>query len=172
MLILPRNVAAATGLTPSGYADLMELYEANYMRLRLLVPVLPGVGSLVSRVDGCLDLYLQVHRRCKYTSMLRLTYAFGVNGDRCLEPDLHIRVYHDARVAEACSRLLHHGRGRQDQNLDSTIQTKWSLNRFLYRWLGYCLHRGHVFEDGASHKTTDSVFDSQCETLATSVLFL
>jgi uncharacterized protein YqiB (DUF1249 family) len=168
MLMLPHNAAAATGLVPSGYADLMELYEANYMRLRLLVPEPPGVGSLVSRADGCLDLHLQVYRRCKYTSMLRLTYAFGVNGDRRLEPDLHIRVYHDARVAEACSRMLHHGRGRQDQTLDSTIQTKWSLNRFLYRWLGYCLHRGHVFEQAASRSVTRSVFDSRCETLETS----
>jgi uncharacterized protein YqiB (DUF1249 family) len=58
------------------------------------------------------------------------------------------RVYHDARLVEAVSHSRRHPphaahcRRRAEP---SELEAKWELNRFLQRWLGYCLHQGHLF---------------------------
>lgn len=123
---------------------LMALYEENYMRLRRLVPRLDRVGDrAVSRVPGCIDLHLIVLDRARYTTTLRLTYAFSEQDGWRYEPDLRVRVQHDARTAEAM--MVHMERGRYRFDAQRTLQRSWERNRFLHRWLGYCLYRGHFF---------------------------
>jgi uncharacterized protein YqiB (DUF1249 family) len=127
----------------------MELYECNYMRLRLLVPDLAAVEDIaVSRVDGGLDLHLRVLERCKYTTTLNLTYYFTDEQGEFPAPDIRVRIYQDAQVAEVLScgrrrgiRHPEYDRVRRQHSLDE----KWQMNRFLYKWLGYCLHHGHGF---------------------------
>jgi hypothetical protein len=31
-----------------------------------------------------------------------------------------------------------------------TLDEKWVMNRFLQKWLGYCLRQGHRFNPGAA----------------------
>ncbi|MCP4188575.1 MAG: DUF1249 domain-containing protein, partial [Gammaproteobacteria bacterium] len=31
-------------------------------------------------------------------------------------------------------------------DINDEIEHKWVMNRFLYKWLGYCLHQGHFFQ--------------------------
>ncbi len=129
------------------FAALMELYELNYMRLRRLIPAVGQLEShAVSRVADCLPLHVQVSERCRYTTMLRMTYLFSEGeGSRAL-PDLRVRIYHDARTAEVLSRVVHDRRSHQLITRPATsLETRWALNRFFHRWLGYCLHRGHHF---------------------------
>lgn len=134
--------------TTERFGNLMELYEQNYMLLRLLVPRLKlgRVSTAVSRVPDCLDLYLQLTEQSPYTSTLRMTYRFvdQVGSRASAEPDLYVRVYHDARSAEVSSGLLHGQRHtpRTTRQLDNS----WVLNRFLYKWLRYLLHRGHRYD--------------------------
>jgi len=123
----------------------MELYEANYMLLRRLIPDVRHIEDrAISRVEGCMDLHVEVTERCRYTTMLRMTYDFGQDADPRLLPDLQVRLYHDARTAEAISRVVH---DRQSHRLitrpATSLQARWELNRFLQRWLGFCLNRGH-----------------------------
>ena len=128
---------------------LMELYELNYIQLRQLVPDLDAIqDQSTSKVKGTLDLHLTVRERCKYTSTLHLTYQFA-GKDGCFPaPDVVVRTYHDAQMAEVISRG---GRpGRHEAEYDRfknhySIQIKWQVNRFLQKWLGYCLHHGHAF---------------------------
>lgn len=139
--------------TTERFGNLMELYERNYVQLRLLVPELKKgpVATIVSRVPGCLTLYMQLTEQSPYTSTLRLTYRFldsAAPGNKSSlratsEPDLTIRVYHDARSAEVMSGLIHGQQHvpRKTRELDAS----WRLNRFLYKWLRYLLHRGHGF---------------------------
>ncbi len=132
--------------TSARFCDLMELYEQNYMLLRLLVPELRtgATGSAVSSVQGCLDLYLELTEKSRYTSTLRLTHRF-VDGNRAtLEPDLYVRIYHDARTAEVVSGVLNGSRygERRGRSLESSREP----NRFLYKWLRFLLHRGHRFD--------------------------
>lgn len=125
---------------------LMEMGEINYYRMLRLVPDLSRLPRhCVSRVPGCLELHLEVRHLWRYTSDLVLTYRFATQDEVQSEPQLNIRLYHDARSAEAISGILH-GHGALDA-LDPqfTLHHKWILNRFLYKWLSYCLRRGHCF---------------------------
>jgi hypothetical protein len=124
------------------FAGLMEMYEQNYIRLRNIVPDLAVADEMISTVPGHQDLYLSITRRCKYTTMLRMTYQFGKFGQTLFEPDLHLKICHDARVVEV---QQFQSRTHGPLNLPKMIHQKWKMNRFLYKWLGYCLHQGHYF---------------------------
>lgn len=124
------------------FAGLMELYEQNYMRLRNIAPDLKVADEMISSVPDHQDLFLSITERYKYTTMLRLTYQFEDEGKFLFEPDLHLKVYHDARVVEV---QQFHSRSRGPLYIASMIEQKWMMNRFLYKWLGYCLHQGHYF---------------------------
>lgn len=110
--------------------DLMTLYDNNYRRLDcLLGGLLPGPGeSFVSRVAGEPALYLDGLERSRFTQSFRLTHWF----DDAPEPDLIVRVYHDARLAEAMTA-------------SRALADRWAQNRLLNAWLGYCHARGHRF---------------------------
>ena len=130
-------------ITPSSFSGLMDLYEQNYLRFRKLVPDLSIADQMISSVPGHSDLYLSGKLRCKYTTMLSMTYRFEKSGHYLFEPDLHFKVYHDARVVEVQHLLKrHYGLVENDR----LIQHKWEMNRFLFKWLGFCLFQGHYFQ--------------------------
>jgi len=132
--------------TSGRFGNLMELYEQNYVQLRLLIPDLKNAetGARVSNVNGCLPVYMHLSEQSPYTSTLRLTYRFvesnGSTVRASAEPDLMIRVYHDARTAEVISGLIH---GQQRQRKTRGLDSSWHQNRFLYKWLKYLRYRGH-----------------------------
>lgn len=156
------------GIPPRSFAGLMELYECNYIRLRNLVPDLDALPSLViSRIPGVLDLHLAIVERCKFTTTLNLTYHFHDEGGDFPAPDLRVRIYHDAQVGEviACGRrrgIRHAEYNRMINNY--SIDEKWRMNRFLQKWLGYCLIQGHRFHPDAgtliSPETSHFIQDS------------
>lgn len=137
------------GIGMRSFAGLMELYESNYIRLRNLVPEMDAMeGQAVSRVQGALDLHLQVLERSRFTTTLGLTYYFHEENEAFPAPDIRVRIYHDAQVAEviACGRRrgVHHAEYNR-LHYSYTRTEKWRMNRFLYKWLGYCLRQGHRF---------------------------
>jgi uncharacterized protein YqiB (DUF1249 family) len=143
------------------FAGLMSLYESNYIRLRNLVPDLDAVpDSVISNAPGALDLHLRILERCKFTTTLNLTYHFRDSHGMFPAPDMRVRIYHDARVGEviACGRrrgLRHAEYNRMHNNY--SIGEKWRMNRFLQKWLGYCLIQGHRFHpDSVSMKVARS----------------
>lgn len=142
---------------PGGFAALMELYEHNYIQLRRLAPALPTAGvEQVSRIPGALDLHLRGIEHCRYTHKLLLTYYFRQGDRRVAEPDLRIRIYHDAQLAEVRAvHPYHHAlllRAAPNARHANSPQllTRWRLNRFLDRWLTYCLRQGHRFPTSPS----------------------
>ena len=146
----PRSLSTAAQRNLPG---LMALYEENYMRLRRLLPRMDAIqGEAVSHVSGCIDLHVFVLERSRYTTTLRLTYVFRDGDEERREPDLRIRVQHDARTAEAMDLQMERGLYRFDAR--RTLQRSWERNRFLHKWLGYCLHRGHRFP--ACRSTVDA----------------
>lgn len=134
----------------------MELYELNYLNLRRLIPDIEVLGeSSVSVAKDGLDLYFNLLERCKYTVTFSLSYCFDDESGEVWAPDLQIRLYSDARVAEVISgvlnrrRYLHRNGARgdnfyEDVTLNAVIN-RWRLNRFLNRWLKFCLKQGHSF---------------------------
>ena len=145
MLLDVAPVRRGRAANARSFAGLMELYEQNYMRLRQIAPDLEVADEMISVVPEHQDLYLSVTQRCKYTTMLRLTYRFDdeESGKQVFEPDLHLKVYHDARVVEVQQM---HSRSRGSLYLAEILEQKWLMNRFLYKWLGYCLYQGHYFQ--------------------------
>jgi len=140
---------------PRGFVSLMDLYENNFMRLRRLIPDVSKLpDTAVSRLPGCLSLHMQILERTKFTTTLCLTYYFEEGESRVAEPDLTIRVYHDANQLEVLTGHLKHGRQQYDHIPEKAIKIKWKLNRFLYKWLGYCLYLGHSFPPLKSTSST------------------
>lgn len=148
---------------PVSFVSLMTLYESNYIRLRALVGDVRGLsGRLVSQSAGDCDLHLEVVEHAAYTSILRLTYLFEDPAGTVAEPDLEVRVYHDARVAEAshCARWVRHpGLATIRSQLSRTLGERWLRNMLLNKWVDYCTERGHRFaataaaRPGALHET-------------------
>jgi uncharacterized protein YqiB (DUF1249 family) len=138
---------------PRGFAALMSLYESNYLRLTHLTgdPALLR-GERVSQVAGGCDLKLTVLEQCPYTTTLGLTHLFHDPAavDPSLAtlvtyPDVRIRVYTDARMAQA-----QHWPADQPEPCSSDprqaereLQQRWVHNNMLNKWLEYCLELGH-----------------------------
>ena len=143
MLLELDPVRSGYSITANSFSGLMDLYEHNYMRLRKIVPDLSIADQMLSSVPGHADLYLSVKERCKFTTMLSMTYRFEKTGRIFFEPDLHLKVYHDARLVEV-QHLLKRNYGLLENN--NLVRHKWKMNRFLFRWLGFCLYQGHYFQ--------------------------
>jgi len=130
----------------------MELYECIYIRLRNLVPDADALPDYtVSCIDGVLDLHLRVVDRSRFTTTFHLTYVFHDCEGEFPAPDMQVRLYHDAQVGEVISCGRRRGRRhalyhRMYQSY--SLEQKWHMNRFLQKWLGYCLMQGHCFIPG------------------------
>jgi len=134
---------------PVSFVSLMTLYESNYIRLRALLGDARALrGESVSRAPGDLDLHVHAIEHCRYTTILRMTYLFTEPEGAVAEPDLEVRVYHDARLAEACAsaaKLRHPGLSGLRESLPTGLGERWLRNMFLNKWLDYCTERGHRF---------------------------
>jgi hypothetical protein len=131
---------------PGSFVGLMTLYESNFIRLGWLAGDLRALnGSLHSRPVADCELRLDVLERGPYTTMLQLTYAFGGGDEFPDAPDLAVRIYHDARVAEAHGVAASAGRGTARPVDGDGLDARWSRNVMLNKWLEYCVDRGHRF---------------------------
>lgn len=131
------------------FSALMDMYEQNYLMLRVLCGEFPDQpAKAVSVVDGkAQDLHLYMIESTPHTVTLKLTYEFENQEYR---PDLMIRLYRDAQQAEVLSRKcrLTGKKLRLDSGVsDTALYCRWQLNRFLYKWLRYCKRQGHSFEN-------------------------
>jgi uncharacterized protein YqiB (DUF1249 family) len=134
---------------PGSFVALMALYESNHRRLAVLAGELRSLDGLHrSSVQGDVELELRVTERSPYTTTLQLTYVFGEDSVLPTAPDMEIRVYHDACLAEAHSWASTHEHPllrdwRQHAGLD--LDQRWARNIMLNKWLEYCLEQGHGF---------------------------
>lgn len=150
-MLLEASKPAYLDPVPRSFAALMDLYEVNYIRLRRLCPEPQSLDSpRVSHVPGVMDLHLEVLECSPYTTTLLLTYYFDADDDRSTRrsPNLRVRVYHDARQVEVLgrhSRLTGEEESLGDHPDWQALQCRWRFNRFLFKWLGYCLRQGHRF---------------------------
>ena len=146
MILVRNDTCPNTHELAGTFAGLMDLYECNYIGLRRLLPVFPAPGdALISQVPGSLDLHVKVLEHFRYTTELSLTYYFQRHNQSIPEPDLTIRIYHDARMAETMSAQLRHWPAFAASK-HTALHHRWHVNRFLYKWLNYCLHQGHRFD--------------------------
>ncbi len=134
---------------PRTFVALMGLYESNYVRMNWLVSALPTLdGTHRSSASGDCDLLLNVTERTPYTSTLYLTYLLPQSAGTGQYPDMRVRIYHDAHLAEAqewagthAQPVLKALRTQAERELDQ----RWARNVMLNKWLEYCVERGHRF---------------------------
>ena len=138
---------------PVSFVSLMSLYESNFLRLKELAgDIRRHHGVAVSRTKVDCDLHLSVLEHTPYTSAVRLTYHFEEADATVADPDLEIRVYHDARLAEvsACGRWIRHqSLAHVRAGIPAQLGERWLRNMMLNKWLDYCLERGHEFTPAA-----------------------
>jgi uncharacterized protein YqiB (DUF1249 family) len=142
---------------PVRISALHELYERNFRLVECLVPELElpfDQGTSYSSTD--LPLRLFALERGPYTSAFRLTYEFEeANGTR-LEPNLAVRVYRDAKLAEALTCPLRPEWLAVEEGDPAALQyldEQWSRNLLLHKWLHYLLGHGHGFGLAARPRT-------------------
>jgi len=124
---------------------LVELCEESYRCLQKLLPDLACMqGRYCSTGDGHADLFLEVIEHTRYTSVVHLTYYFEHERGSEPEPDVMLRVYHDAKQVEVIdlkqSSLPVHSLYEAPGLLN-----KWQVNLFVSRWLAFCVLQGHQF---------------------------
>jgi uncharacterized protein YqiB (DUF1249 family) len=135
---------------PGSFSGLMLLYESNYLKLSRLVGSFDGpISSRISRVRGDNDLFVERVQSGPYTTTLRMTYWLaGPDGVRVRDPDLNVRIYHDAAQVEALNcRSRHHHRALKllAASQAAELGARWRRNMMLNKWLDYLLDRGHGF---------------------------
>lgn len=137
---------------PHSFADLMQMYESNYIRLRLLCGNIRRLsGEIISNIPGGVPVSLRVIEQTRHTSTIMLTYIFDDEAVSARRPDLQIRIYHDSRQAEVVSRRCNISGSTfraWEKDVDSVLLCRWRLNRFLYKWAWYIHKQGHSFDVG------------------------
>lgn len=141
---------------PKSFVALMALYESNYIRLGWLAGDLHALsGHHASSVPGDCDLLLDVREQSPYTTTIDLTYQLADGTDRPPSaPDMRVRVYHDARLAEAqdwAASHVHRDLSALRSRCASAMDVRWARNVMLNKWLEYCADRGHRFAASAHH---------------------
>lgn len=134
---------------PRSFAGLMALYESNFRRFVRLIPEIDiPFDHAVSHSSSDRDLELKVLERCKFTTTVNLTYWFEHAGQRKADPDLTVRLYRDAELAEAvhCDATSRYAAMSGIDWVDAdTLNAQWPRNLLLNKWLAYCLQQGHGF---------------------------
>jgi uncharacterized protein YqiB (DUF1249 family) len=133
---------------PPDFGLLMAQYAENYRQLQLLFDDLDlAHDRYMSCLPGELSIYVEITERHRYTTVARMTYFIENSAGRVApDPDAHIRIYHDAELAEA----THCYPGSVSQPMfgalvpvSDVVEHRCRMNLFLDRWLGYLLGQGH-----------------------------
>jgi len=135
---------------PGSFSGLMLLYESNYIKLGILLGELGADDARwVSRVKGDNDLHLERVLAEPYTTTLRMTYWLrDAEGIEVRDPDLSVRIYHDAGQVEALScraRHQHRVLSLLARSHAGELNRRWGINMMLNKWLDYLIDSGHGF---------------------------
>lgn len=135
---------------PSRFTMLMGLQAESYQQIvRLFAPQSLRPGYYLSAVGDGLDVRLHLYARHAHTLELELTYMVRDPTTDRRSPEVQIRVYNDARMAEALH--CHPGRGRWlhlDPHGPVRVIARYRLHMatFLSRWLEYLAEQGHSMD--------------------------
>lgn len=137
--------------------DTINLYERNYVQLMAVMPQMRKLDSSVVLLVGQFGrLCLDVLESSPYTSVVMLTYQLG-SGDRWVkDPQITVRMYHDAKVAEVIAYQQHQYMRPWYHDMGETRAVspeKRQVNLFLSEWLSHCLREGYqlVATQGANN---------------------
>lgn len=133
---------------PRSFAALMEMYEVNYMQLRLLCGDIKNLkGCYLAAPESRVPLRLEVLEQSSHTSVLLLTHDFSEDEDP--RPDLQVRVYHDSQQANViscrCRFIGEQAMIKKAYDDETQLLCHWRANRFLFKWAKYLKRQGYQF---------------------------
>ncbi|EXJ09440.1 MULTISPECIES: DUF1249 domain-containing protein [Nitrincola] len=130
----------------------MAVCQANYARLQKLLPKAGEHPVREFRVvwhQKHVLVRLHIDEEFRYTSSVVMTHIHEPYSPWLESPQLVIRLYHDALMAEViCARRrkqLSGVYGYPNRNMHQPDE-KIQLNLFLGEWLNQCLNHGHQLE--------------------------
>jgi len=130
------------------FGGLVSLYEGNYIKLCALLgdPFRLPLGTGISRSRTDCDLHFAIEEGSRYSRLLRLTYLFDDGGVAIADPDLVVRLYLDARVAEVLSWAdfhRHPALAGLARGFRRELDRRWARNMVLAKWLDFLIEHGH-----------------------------
>lgn len=139
-------------VNPINKAACLELLcESNYKKLIRLIPELLKINvTAVGISPERPDLTLSIIERSHYTLTIKLTHRFSYATDYPITPDVTIRMYKDAQLAEVlndCDRSEVYRVYKDPAQINEILHYKWRLNYFLEKWLDHCLTTDYTFND-------------------------
>jgi len=151
--------------------SLSELQASLYRHLVMLLPLGVEAGQRYRSVTGSgPDLWLDFLECHKYTDFLRLTHEFIASGATEDAPNAHIRVYHDARLAEVTSFNSLQGIRRYSGPwlpARHVYHRQYKQNRALLKWLEYLHELGHSSDSLKLYSPSEKVNPAiDCDTVA------
>jgi uncharacterized protein YqiB (DUF1249 family) len=128
---------------------LEDVCASNFQKLFKLIPDLKTYNKLATGTAPCnTALYLQVIEQTAYTMTIELSHCFSKKPDELMVPEVRIRLYLDAQLAEV---LSDHARASVTRTFKDfglcreIMHYKWRLNFFLQKWLDHCLTKNYRF---------------------------
>lgn len=126
-----------------------DIYARIYRKLIKVVPdMLTIEESGKSKVDGYMDLNLDILHKRSTRIIIALSHYYKQNGDMIPDPDMQIAVYPNLELAEAlayqdsfCYREVY-----SDDKGTEDIKAKNELNAFLDQWLSNLIEQGHCIK--------------------------
>jgi len=146
-MVFIRETSWKTAQITEGPDRLQQLQESIYQLTMLLLPDSVSVNQcFCSQINDKPALHMQVLEQHPYTTFLRLTHELHSQEQQFSEPEAHIRMYHDLRIAEVTSFDLRRGINRiagPDLDPSALVRIHWRQNRALHKWLEYLVQQGH-----------------------------
>lgn len=140
-------------VNPVNKASCLEwLCESNYRKLLKLIPNLNLLSLNKTAVGKALkkpDLQLDIIERTSHTLTIQLSHRFNQDPKDLMTPDVKIRVYLDAQLAEVlrdCARSDVSRVFKDPGQTTEILDYKWRLNYFLEKWLDHCLQKNYQFQ--------------------------
>ncbi|WP_339618180.1 DUF1249 domain-containing protein [uncultured Gilvimarinus sp.] len=131
----------------------MAQCEANYLLLSKLTPELAVRDAwqfAVERAGKSWEMRIEVTERMRYTTTVRVARQDERDSSWLQLPQLTVRLYHDAQLAEVLAweghRRLQVRYSYPNRDMYQADE-KAQFNRFLGEWLTHCLQHGHSLHD-------------------------
>ncbi len=122
-----------------------DIHSRIYLKLLKVIPDLLTIHEHgKSKVEGYMNLNLDILYRKPGRVVIALSHYYKQNGDMIADPDMEVAVYPERQTAEALpyqdcySYRRVYGKGNA---ID--IRAKRSLNQFLNQWLSNLIEQGH-----------------------------
>lgn len=131
-------------------SSLMASYGEIYRQLGILLDLdALEADTWVSERQGHPPVYCLVLERHRYTTLLRLTHLFAGEHEKALNPDAHVRIYHDAHVGEVthcCHDALPRKWNNSERSTDQPFYDRLQQNYWFDQWLEHLLAVGHSWQ--------------------------